>query len=45
MFDREFKDGDIIIIEPGEKTSFEALTDVVTVVVKHPGSKNDKYLT
>ena len=44
MFDQEFKEGDIIIIEPGESTSFEALTNAVTVVVKYPGAINDKYI-
>tara|TARA_B100001758_G_C18382316_1_gene597970 strand:- start:1150 stop:1470 length:321 start_codon:yes stop_codon:yes gene_type:complete len=44
MFEREFKDGDIIVVEPGEATAFEALTDVTTVVVKHPGANKDKYL-
>ena len=36
--------GDMIVIEPGEKTDFLALTDVTTVVVKLPGANNDKYL-
>ena len=45
MFDQEFEEGDVVIIEPGESTSFEALTDAVTVVVKHPGVKNDKYIS
>ncbi|MBR0289368.1 MAG: hypothetical protein IJQ82_10345 [Selenomonadaceae bacterium] len=44
MFDKVWNEGDIIIIEPGEVTSFEALTDAVTVVVKLPGANNDKYL-
>jgi len=43
MFDQEFGDGDIILIEPGEGTSFEAITDVTTVVVKMPSAPNDKY--
>ncbi len=34
---------DIITIEPGEATDFRALTDAVTVVVKHPGVLDDKY--
>ena len=34
---------DIIIIEPGEYTDFECLTDVITCVIKTPSSKNDKY--
>ena len=36
--------GDIIVIEPGEVTSFEALADGVLTVVKLPGANNDKFL-
>ncbi len=36
--------GDILVIKPGESTDFEALEDTITVVVKHPGSQNDKYM-
>jgi len=36
--------GDIIVLEPGVSSSFEALTDCIAVVVKHPGAPNDKYL-
>jgi mannose-6-phosphate isomerase-like protein (cupin superfamily) len=36
--------GSIVEIKPGESTDFEALTDCITVVVKVPSSKNDKYL-
>ncbi|MCA3174212.1 MAG: hypothetical protein ING36_01540 [Burkholderiales bacterium] len=36
--------GDIIVLEPGEITSFEAIEDSVTVVVKVPGATNDKYI-
>lgn len=35
--------GDIVLIEPGEGTDFEALTDVTTVVVKTPSVAGDKY--
>lgn len=35
--------GDIILIEPGEATDFEALSDVTTVVVKLPSVAGDKY--
>ncbi|WFE77067.1 hypothetical protein [Roseinatronobacter sp. S2] len=35
--------GDIIKIDPGEATDFEALTDVTTVVVKLPSVAGDKY--
>ena len=40
----EWYAGDIILLEPGEASDFEALSDTVTVVVKHPGAANDKYL-
>ena len=35
--------GDIIRIEPGEGTDFEAITDVTTVVAKVPCVAGDKY--
>ena len=44
MMNETWSAGDIIIVEPGEKTSFEALTDVTNVVVKLPGVLNDKYI-
>jgi quercetin dioxygenase-like cupin family protein len=44
MFEKEWSEGDIIVVEPNDATSFEALTDAVTVVVKAPGALNDKYL-
>ena len=44
MFDSEFMAGDIIIVEPGDATSFEALEDSINVVVKLPGANNDKYV-
>ena len=44
MFDREFSEGDIIVVEPGDTTDFTALTDTQNVVVKIPGANNDKYL-
>ncbi len=44
MCGREWGDGDIIVLSPGDATDFEALSDVTTVVVKHPGARNDKYL-
>ncbi len=43
MFGKTFRDGDILKITPGSATDFRAITDVTTVVVKHPGAKNDKY--
>lgn len=45
MLGRRFKTGDIVKIKPGTATDFRAITDVTTVVVKHPGAKNDKYLS
>lgn len=44
MFDRIFHEGDIVIVEPGDVTSFEALEDAMNVVVKIPGANNDKYI-
>ncbi|WP_449567277.1 cupin domain-containing protein [Lelliottia nimipressuralis] len=35
--------GDILRVEPGVSTTFDALTPCVTVVVKLPGALNDKY--
>lgn len=43
MFDKEFAEGDIVVVEPGEVTGFLAITDAVNVVVKLPGANNDKY--
>jgi len=44
MNGRRFRDGDIVVIAPGEATDFRALTDVTTTVVKVPGARDDKYL-
>ena len=44
MNDIEYNEGSIIIMEPGEKTDFLAVTDTRTVVVKLPGANNDKYI-
>jgi mannose-6-phosphate isomerase-like protein (cupin superfamily) len=43
MSGKYYSRGDIIKINPGITTDFLAITDVITVVVKLPGSKNDKY--
>ena len=43
MFDQEFSEGDIIVVDPGDATDFEALEDSMNVVVKLPGANNDKY--
>ncbi|MBL8864380.1 MAG: hypothetical protein JNK93_02335, partial [Planctomycetia bacterium] len=44
MLGREWGANDIVTIEPGEATAFEALEDTVTVVVKLPCVAGDKYL-
>ena len=44
MFDKIWQHGDIIVAEPSDVTSFEALTDAVLTVVKLPGANDDKYL-
>lgn len=44
MVGREFGAGDIVVMEPGDVTDFEALTDAINVVVKTPGALDDKYL-
>lgn len=44
MNGREFGAGEIILIQPGHGTDFEALEDTVTTVVKTPSVKGDKYL-
>lgn len=43
MCGREWGPGDIVTVEPGEATAFQALTDVTTVVVKMPSVAGDKY--
>lgn len=43
MFDKVWEEGQIIIVEPGDITCFEALEDSITTVVKIPGALNDKY--
>jgi quercetin dioxygenase-like cupin family protein len=44
MLDRTWSVGDIIVLEPGVASSFEALTDTTNVVVKLPGALSDKYI-
>lgn len=39
----EYKENDIIVIEPNESTDFEALEDTICTVVKYPGVNKDKY--
>lgn len=43
MNGERFDAGAIVVIAPCESTDFHALTDVVTVVVKVPGARDDKY--
>jgi quercetin dioxygenase-like cupin family protein len=40
----EYNEGDIIVIEPGEATDFEALEQTITTVIKIPCVKDDKYI-
>ena len=44
MNGKEYVAGDIIVMEAGEATDFEALEDTSCTVVKYPGANNDKYL-
>jgi len=44
MNDEIFKEGDIVIVYPYEEVSFEAIEDSSNVVIKLPGTLNDKYL-
>ena len=44
MNGRFYGPDDIVVVEPGEVTDFEALEDSATLVVKIPGANNDKYL-
>lgn len=39
----QYFENEVIKINPGVKTDFKAITDVITVVVKLPGANNDKY--
>ncbi len=43
MCGRRLNSGDIIKLAPGETTSFKAVTDAITVVVKLPSVIGDKY--
>lgn len=40
----EYREGDIIVMEPNDVTDFIAVTDAVNTVVKIPGANNDKYV-
>ena len=43
MNSKVYEEGTVIVMEPGEATDFEALTEVKNVVVKIPSVKGDKY--
>lgn len=43
MCNKTWVAGDIVVLDPGEATDFEALEDSISVVVKLPGALNDKY--
>ncbi len=43
MCGREVSAGDILVLPPGTATSFQALEDTVTAVVKTPSVLGDKY--
>lgn len=43
MCDRIVKEGEMILMEPGVATGFEALEDTITFVVKTPSVMGDKY--
>ncbi len=38
-----FQTGDIIVLEPGEAADFYAVEETITMVVKMPSVKEDKY--
>jgi quercetin dioxygenase-like cupin family protein len=44
MNGREFAEGDMVLIQPGYGTDFEALEDTTTAVVKLPSVRGDKYI-
>lgn len=43
--DIQYGVNDIIKIEPGTSAKFKSITNSLTVVVKIPGVKNDKFIT
>ena len=44
MDGRELRAGEIAVLEPGEASDFEAVTDATVVAVKTPAVAGDKYL-
>ena len=43
MNDNEYKNGDIILLLPGEPCDFFAIEDTITVIVKSPSISSDKF--
>lgn len=43
MNGKEYRKGDIIVMEPGDVADFSVIEDAENVVVKIPGANNDKY--
>ena len=43
MCGQEMQEGELVLLEPGEVSDFEALEDSATVVVKTPSIPHDKY--
>jgi len=44
MNNKQFCEGDIIVLSPKEKSDFTAITDALTAVVKIPSLLGDKYI-
>lgn len=44
MNGKEFIEGDVITIQPGEATDFKVIEDTITTVIKIPCVSGDKYL-
>jgi quercetin dioxygenase-like cupin family protein len=43
MCGRVWGPGDIIVLDPGEATAFEAISTATVIAVKTPGARGDKY--
>jgi quercetin dioxygenase-like cupin family protein len=43
MGGKEYENGDIILMEPGDVSEFFAITDTITTVIKTPSIPDDKY--
>ena len=44
MAGKELKKGDIMLLEPGDESSFEAIEDSALAVVKYPSIPTDKFI-